>query len=86
MVGWQVTATTIHCEWVDEDVTIMVYKDGSAKCTGYSKFREHITKELLKLLKEKGKNSGKKLHCVYPAICGLDNYRDKIMTEEAGYK
>ena len=35
MVDWQVTATTIYCDAVDDDVTLLVYKDGSAKCTGY---------------------------------------------------
>ncbi len=34
---WQITATTIHCDLVDDFVTIMVYKDWSTKCVWYSR-------------------------------------------------
>lgn len=83
MAGWQVTATTIYCDAVDEDVTIMVYKDGSAKCTGHKKFGESITKETAKMLKEKRRKLGRELKCVYPLACGLTHYRDKLVAEEA---
>jgi len=32
-MGWQVTATTTKCAAVSEFVTIMVYPDGTAKCS-----------------------------------------------------
>ena len=32
-VNWQVTATTILCDWVDDYAVLMVYGDGTAKCT-----------------------------------------------------
>jgi len=38
MVDWQVTATTIYCDAVADEVTIVVYKDWSVKCTGYEKY------------------------------------------------
>ena len=38
MVDWKVTATTIHCDAVGDEVTILVYKDGSVKCIGYDKY------------------------------------------------
>jgi hypothetical protein len=38
MVNWQVTATTVHCETVNEDVTLLVNKDWSVKCTGFTKY------------------------------------------------
>jgi hypothetical protein len=31
-MGWQVTATTIRCDWVDDFAVVMVYGDGTAKC------------------------------------------------------
>ena len=40
MVNWQVTATTIYCDAVADEVTVLVYKDGTAKCTGYTKYGE----------------------------------------------
>ena len=36
-MGWQVTAKTIHCDLVRDYTTLMVYKDGSTRCTYYSK-------------------------------------------------
>ena len=83
MTGWLVTATTIHCEFIDEDVTIIVYKDNSAKCTGYNKFCENITKETIEALKVKGRKLGKELKCIYPSACGLTHYRDRILAEKA---
>jgi hypothetical protein len=35
MVSWTVTATTIYCEKIKSEVTVLVYKDGSVKCTGF---------------------------------------------------
>ena len=40
MVSWQVTATTVHCTTVNDEVTLMVFKDGTTKCTGYKKYGE----------------------------------------------
>jgi hypothetical protein len=34
----KLTAKTVYCDAVDDDVTIMVYKDWRTKCTGYEKF------------------------------------------------
>ena len=33
-VDWKVTATTLFCEDIGTDVTIMLYSDGTLKCTG----------------------------------------------------
>ena len=38
MVNWQVTATTLYCDTVNDEVTILVYKDWSVMCTGYTKY------------------------------------------------
>jgi len=38
MVDWQVTATTIHCDAVDDEVTILVHKDWTVDCTGFQKY------------------------------------------------
>jgi len=79
---WQVTATTIYCDAVDEDVTLMVYKDWSAKCVGYKKYRENITKETAKVLKKKGEKLGRELRCEGPECSRLIEYRDKLSAEE----
>lgn len=34
MTDWQITAKTIYCDSVQEEVTIIVKKDWSVQCTG----------------------------------------------------
>ncbi len=31
---WEITATTVYCEAVNDEVTLMVRADGTCKCTG----------------------------------------------------
>ena len=38
MVDWEVTATTIFCDDVDDEVTIIVNGNGTVKCTGAQKY------------------------------------------------
>ena len=88
MVNWQVTATTIHCDAVDDFVTILVYKDGSTRCVGYhNKYGEpNITKQTAKLLKKKGKNLGRELRCEGPECHRVVEYKEKLFAEEAESK
>ncbi len=81
MVKWVITATTIYCDAVDDEVTLMVYKDGTAKCTGYKKYGKP-DKEAARLLKTKSKRSGKQLECAGPECHRLTQYRDKLMAGE----
>ncbi len=82
MVNWQVTATTIYCDAVDNEVTLMVYKDGSAKCTGYEKYRQP-SKAISKLLERKGKQLNRKLECEGPECHRVIQYKEKLFAEEA---
>ena len=79
---WQVTATTVYCDAVDDDVTIMVYKDWSTKCTGYRKYVESPTKEVLKDLKKRSNKLGRKLACEGPEDHRVTDYRDQLKAEE----
>ena len=82
MVNWQVTATTIYCDAVDDDVTLMVYKDGSARCIGYKKHGEP-GKDIVKLLKKKGSQLNRSLKCEGPQCSRVVQYRDGLFPEEA---
>jgi len=82
MVNWQVTATTIYCDAVDDEVTLMVYKDGSAKCTGYEKYC-NPSKEISKLLERKGKQLNRKLECEGLECYRVIQYKEKLFAEEA---
>ncbi len=86
MVNWQVTATTIYCDAVDDDVTIMVYQDRSTRCVGYKKYIESITKETAKELKKREKKLGRELKCEGPECSRVITYRDGVFTEEAATK
>jgi len=80
MVNWQVTATTIYCDAVDDDVTIMVYKDGSTICTAYDKFYKP-SNEIRKLLEKKGKRLGRRLECEGNECHLVIQYKDKLFAD-----
>ena len=82
MVDWQLTATSIYCDAVDDDVTIIVNGDWSTKCTGYNKYVENVTKEITAMLKKKNKKLGRQLKCEGPLDYRVTNYRDKLNSEE----
>jgi hypothetical protein len=82
MVDWQVTATTIYCDAVDDEVTIIVYKDWSTRCTGYGKYVENLDKETAKMLKRKAKGLGRNLRCEGPLDCRASVYRDSLVTQD----
>ncbi|TET67129.1 MAG: hypothetical protein E3J40_03780 [Dehalococcoidia bacterium] len=82
MVNWQVTAATIYCDAVDDEVTLLVYRDGSVKCIGYRKYGEP-GKEAAKLLQKKSKQLERRLECQGPECSRVIQYRDKLFAEEA---
>ena len=86
MVNWQVTATTIYCDAVNDDVTIMVYKDRSTRCVGYKKYIESTTKKTAKELKKRAKKLGRELRCEGPECSRVIAYRDGVFAEEAAAK
>ena len=81
-LDWQVTATTIYCDAVDDDVTILVYRDWGTKCTGYNKYIESLNKERARMLQKKAKRLGRNLKCEGPQDYRVTSYRDKLITEE----
>jgi len=83
MVNWQITATTIHCDAIDEEVTLLVYKDWSTKCTGYKKYGQP-SKEMLDLLKKKSKRSKRQLECTGLECPRITQYKEKLLSEEPG--
>jgi len=81
MVNWQVTATTIHCEAVDDEVTLMVYKDWSAKCTGFQKYTESRDEQIN--LVRKSLKLRRPLECEGNQCTRLVEYRQQLQDEEA---
>ncbi len=82
MVNWQVTATTIHCDAVNDEVTLLVRKDWSAECIGYRKYGKPGG-ETQRLLKNKSKQMKRRLQCDGPECSRVVQYKEKLMAEEA---
>ena len=82
MASWKVTATTIYCDAVDDEVTVLVYKDFSTKCTGHNKYLKP-TKEIDNLLKKKSKQLGRQLVCPGLKCSSVTQYQEKLSQEEA---
>ncbi len=81
-VNWQITATTLYCDAVHDEVTLLVYKDASAKCTGYAKYGgpgEVATG----LSNRKGRLSKQLNGCEGPLCHRMIEYREKLFSEEA---
>ena len=70
MTDWKMTATTISCDDMNDEVTIMVYKDGKTRCTGYDLF--------IKL------NAGvlTDIECHSPVCHRVAAYKEKLFAEE----
>ncbi len=80
MTKWAMTATTIYCGAVDDEVTI-IYKAGTVKCTGYKKYHTP-DRETVRSIKIKSRGAGKKLGCDQPDCPRVSQYRDKLLAEE----
>ena len=81
---WQITATTIRCELVDDFVTIMVNKDWSTRCALYNRYKQ-------KALEDKKHKFDKKVRpkmekCAGPHCSYVTEYRDKLVQEDSGGK
>jgi hypothetical protein len=82
VASWKITATTIFCDAVDDEVTVLIYSDFSNKCTGYQKYLKP-TKEVNNLLKKRGKRLGRDLACRGLDCPSITQYKEKLLAEEA---
>jgi hypothetical protein len=82
--NWQITATTVHCDFVDDYVTVMVNKDWSAKCVWYKRYKQKAFED--KKYKVDRKIRLKIDKCQGPDCSYVTGYRDKLIKEEFGDK
>jgi len=82
VTNWQITAKTIFCDSVDDEVTVMVFKNGSTRCTGSQKYNQpnDIT---LGLIKKKTKRAKRPIKCEGDGCIRVSQYQEKIMAEES---
>jgi hypothetical protein len=83
VVKWQITAKTIFCNAVDDEVTVIVSRDGTARCTGSEKYSKP-SQVTHKLTKEKSRRLKRQIKCEDPQCNRLTQYRDQIFNEETG--
>jgi hypothetical protein len=83
MANWTITATTIYCDSVEDEVTLIVNRDGQVQCTGYKRYY-NPTRETARLMKTKSKQAGKQLACEGLGCYRVTQYRNKLMAEEGG--
>jgi hypothetical protein len=78
MVDWEVTAKTIFCDHVNDEVTIIISGNGAAKCSGFQKYG-NPTKEITKDLKTRSRTAGKELKCLGADCHIVKQQRDQLM-------
>ena len=81
MINWEVTATTVYCDAIDDEVTLIVYRDGTAKCTAHQKYGTP-DQEIARRMSEKSKQLEQPLRCDGPECSRLTQYRDKLFAED----
>ena len=82
--GWQITATTIRCDFVDDFVTLMVNKDWSTKCSWYNRYKQKAIDDPRQKFDKKIRLKMEK--CEGPECPNVIDYRDKLIKEERGSK
>jgi hypothetical protein len=81
MPDWKTTATTIYCNAVDDEVTLIVTADGTARCTGQPKYAKP-GKETAREMKKKSRKSGKPLSCTGVDCHTVIQYRNRLLGEK----
>ncbi len=82
MVDWLITATTIYCDAVEDEVTFIARKDGTMKCTGYNLYSTP-NKKNIKMIKQKSKRLKKTIKCEGLDCRQIKQYKNKLFSEQA---
>ena len=80
LAKWQVAATTIHCDFIGDFVTILVYKDWTSKCIWYQSYKQKALEN--KEQKFDSKTRAKIEKCAGSPCRYVTEYRDKLIKEE----
>jgi hypothetical protein len=78
MADWELTATTIYCDDVDDEVTLIVSGDGTARCSGCQKYASP-DKQTAKAIREKNNKLGKTIRCNEAECHRIVEYRDSLL-------
>lgn len=78
-IDWELTATTVYCDAVDDEVTFLVNNDGTARCTSLQKYL-FPDRETAREMKERSRKLGKPLACDGDSCTRITRYRDSLFT------
>jgi hypothetical protein len=81
MADWKMTAKTIFCEAVDDEVTLLLSRDGSIRCTGFKKYNQPNS-FTLGLIKQKTGRLKRPVKCEGEQCPRVTGYKKQIMAEE----
>jgi len=81
MINWQVTAITINCSAIAEEVTIIVKNDWSVKCTGYDNLA--VSRRARLELVHRSLNMKRVLDCKGTQCPDVTAYIQKLRSEES---
>lgn len=82
MVDWQLTATTIYCKEIGNEVTILVHSDGKIACTGYD--RHHTPDRPASSSSGRSRSVETTNECPGLTCPNATGYRDRLFAEEKG--
>jgi hypothetical protein len=80
MADWQVTAVTINCPSVAEEVTIIVKSDWSVQCSGFEKYASSRRAQLA--LVDRSLTIKRILECKSVECNQITEYVQKLQAEE----
>lgn len=81
---WEITAIGLHCNYIDDFITVRVNRDWLAECAWYLRYKKKTLKEnKQKFSKTIMQKIGK---CVGPDCPVIAKYRGKLIEEELGKK
>jgi hypothetical protein len=78
--NWQITATTIFCDRIKDEVTLMVYKDWTYRCAWYGRYKQKALND--KKSRFDNKINAKIQKCGGPDCPYITGYREKLLNEE----
>jgi len=81
MTGWQISAKTIYCDAVDDEVTVIVSCNGSTRCTGCKKYDQPngITRDIIR---KKSRHLQRPIKCEGEPCPRVTQYKEQILAEE----
>ena len=90
---WQLTATTVYCDVVNSEATIIVHENWTTACVHHKrwgpvrKVKSNAFRRALKWLGIFDRDTYVSVNCLGPQDCPLVcDYRDKLIQEEVGFQ